>query len=80
MEAKLNLLCEILYEECSGRYSEVTIKKAVARTKGRREKEIDGLVARRRQLRKRWRKAEDSEKEGLKVLWNEIRGRLANLR
>ncbi len=28
---------------------------------------------------KRWRKAEESEKEGLKALWDEIRRRLSNL-
>lgn len=58
----------------------MTIKKAVVRTKGRREKEIDDLLASRRQLCKCWRKAEESEKDGLRVLWDEIRGRLANLR
>lgn len=47
--------------------------------KGRREKEIDDLVASRRQLYKWCMKAEESEKEGLKALWNEIRRRLANL-
>ena len=78
--AKLNLFGEILYEECSNRYGEVTIRETVIRSKGRREKEIDDLVASRRQLRKRWRKAEESEKEGLKALWDEIRRRLANLR
>lgn len=30
----------------------------------------------RRRLCKRWRKAEDSKKEGLKVLWDEISGKL----
>ncbi len=45
----------------------VTIREALIRSKGRREKEIDDLVASRRQLRKRWRKAEESEKEGLKL-------------
>lgn len=73
VEAKLNLFGEILYEECSNRYSEVTTREAGARTRGRREKEIDDLVASRRQLRKHWRKAEESEKEGLKVRWDEIR-------
>lgn len=80
VEAKLNLFGEILYEGCSGRYRKVTIKKAVIRTKGGRKKEIDDLVASRRQLHKCWRKAEESEKDGLKVLWDQIRGRLANLR
>ncbi len=36
-------------------------------------------MASRRQLCKRWRKADESEKEGLKALWDEIRRRLANL-
>ncbi len=78
--AKLNLFGEILYEECRNRYGEVTIREAVLRSKCWREKEIDDLVASRKQLRKRWRKAEESEKEGLKALWDEIRRRLANLR
>ena len=78
--AKLNLLGEILYEECSNRYGEVTIREAAIRAKGRREKEIDEVVASRRQLRKRWRKAEESEKEGLRALWDEIRRGLVNLR
>ncbi len=78
--AKLNMFGEIPYEECSNRYGEVTIREALIRSKGRREKEIDDLVASRRQLRKRWRKAEESEKEGLKALWDEIRRRLTNLR
>lgn len=58
----------------------MTIREAAIRLKGRREKGIDDLVASRRQLRKRWRKAEESEKEGLKAVWDEIRRLLANLR
>ncbi len=58
----------------------MTIREAVVRSTDRREKEIDDLVASRWQLRKHWRKAEESEKEGLKALWDEIRRRLANLR
>lgn len=80
VEAKMNLFGEILYEECSGRFGEVVSRKAGIRTKGRREKEIDDLMANRRQLRKRWRKAEEPEKEGLKALWDEIKRRLATLR
>lgn len=34
----------------------------------------------RRLLRKSWRKADENEKEGLKVLWDQIRSRLATLR
>lgn len=77
-EAKLNLYGEIPYKECRGKYGELTFKKPVARTKGRREKEIKKLMTSRRKLRKRWRRADKSEKEGLKVLWDEIKGRLAS--
>lgn len=34
----------------------------------------------RRLLRKTWQKADENEKEGLKVLWDQIRSRLATLR
>lgn len=57
----------------------MTVREASIRSKGRREKEIDDLVVSRRQLRKRWREAGESKKEGLKALWYEIRRRLANL-
>lgn len=49
-EAKLNLFGEILYEGCRSSYGELTLKKPAARTKGRREKEIEELVASRRRL------------------------------
>lgn len=38
------------------------------------------LVSNRRQLRKKWRKAAPEEKEGLKVLWSDIKQRLTTLR
>lgn len=81
LESRLNLLGDILYQECKDRFGVITIKKStVPRQKGRREREIEQLVLRRRQLRKGWRKATPSEREGLKVLWEEIKQRLANLR
>lgn len=66
VEAKLNLIGEILYEECSSRCGGVTSRKAGERRKGRREKEIEDLVADRRQLRRCWRKTEEGERDGLK--------------
>lgn len=53
VETKLNLFGNILYEECSGRYGEVTIKKTVVGGKRTREKEIKEVVASRWQLHKR---------------------------
>jgi len=54
-------------------------QRTTQREKGRREKEIDLLARRRRQLRKNWRKAMLVEKKGLKALWEEVRQRLPRL-
>lgn len=56
----------------------MTIKNAVGRAKGRREKVFDNLVASIRKL-KHWRTSEVSEKEGWKAPWDEISGGLTNL-
>ncbi|CAK6970580.1 olfactory receptor 6N2-like protein [Scomber scombrus] len=81
VESKLNLFGDILYQNCKDRFGEVTSKHRTAiREKGRREKAIDQLVQKRRQLRKNWRKATQAEKEGLKSLWEEVRKRLSRLR
>lgn len=47
----------------------MTSRQAAVKTKGRREKEIDDLLAKGRQLRQHWKKAEEREreKEGLKA-------------
>ncbi|XP_077382825.1 5-azacytidine-induced protein 2 isoform X1 [Festucalex cinctus] len=65
------------------RFGEAASKQSTVpreRERGRREREIAQLVQRRRQLRKSWRKATQPEKEGLKVLWEEVRQRLSRLR
>ncbi|KAL0188639.1 hypothetical protein M9458_015738, partial [Cirrhinus mrigala] len=80
-ETKLNLIGDIIYQACKDRFGEIVPKQMTAsREKGRREREILQLVQRRRQLRKNWRKATHAEREGLKVLWEEVRKRLAGLR
>ncbi|KAG1932793.1 hypothetical protein F2P79_020826 [Pimephales promelas] len=80
-EAKLNTIGDIIYQTCKDRFGEIVPKQRTARReKGRREREILQLVQRRRQLRKNWRKATHAEREGLKVLWEEVRKRLAGLR
>ena len=81
VDRKLNLLGDILYEECKARFGSLTKKQHnLPPRKGRREAEIDALVQDRRQLSRRWRKASEEEREGLKVLWNEVRQKLACLR
>lgn len=81
VETKLNCIGDILYEECRGRFGAVAGRQSVGpKQKGRREREIEQLVKRRRQLRKQWRKASKEEKEGLKPLWEEVKKNLASLR
>ncbi|KAK0138756.1 LINE-1 retrotransposable element ORF2 protein [Merluccius polli] len=81
VETKLNCIGDILYEECRGRFGVVPGKQSAGpKRKGRREREIEQLVMRRRQLRKQWRKASNEEKKGLKPLWEEAKKTLASLR
>ena len=81
MESKLNRIGDILYDECRGRFGVAADKRRSGpMQKGRRERDIEQLVKRRRQLRKQWRKASREEKEGLKLLWEEVKKNLAGLR
>lgn len=54
----MNLAGDILDEEFSSRFREAASRKTGMRTKGRREKEINDLVASKSQLYKCWRKAD----------------------
>ena len=81
VETKLNVIGDILYDECVSRFGVVVRKQRPGpMQKGRREREIEQLVKRRRQLRKQWRKASSEEREGLKPLWEEVKENLAGLR
>ncbi|KAK0146800.1 LINE-1 reverse transcriptase [Merluccius polli] len=80
VETKLNCIGDILYEECRGRFGVVPGKQSAGPKRKGREREIEQLVMRRRQLRKQWRKASNEEKEGLKPLWEEAKKTLASLR
>ena len=80
VEAKLNLFGDIIYQTCKDRFGEVTSKqRTTPKERGRREKEIAQLVQRRRQLCRNWRKATQPKREGLKVLWEDVRQRLSKL-
>lgn len=78
VDKKINLLGDILYEECKARFGTLAKKQHDAPLrKGKREAEIDALVQNRRQLHRRWRKASKEKRQSLKVLWNEMRDKLA---
>ncbi|XP_078603950.1 uncharacterized protein LOC144877779 [Branchiostoma floridae x Branchiostoma japonicum] len=73
VERKLNQFGNLVYSYCSERFGTYKKEGKEAREKqtSRREREIATLVRRRRQLRKRWRKAKQEEKEGLEP-WSEL--------
>ena len=79
--SQLNRIGDILYEECRGKFGEITKRRGVVpRQKGRREREVKQLVKRWHQLQKQWRKAVQEEKQGLKSLWEEVKKNLVVIR
>ncbi|CAK6963971.1 hypothetical protein F2P79_011962 [Scomber scombrus] len=81
VETKLNAIGDILYKECRCRFGvKAETQSSGPKQNGRREREIEQLVKRQRQLRKPWRKASEEEREGLKPLWEEVKKSLASLR
>ena len=82
-EKKLEKMGDIIYhygEERFGVNERRSGKAPSAPAKSRRQQEIESLVRERRQLRKQWKKASDTEREGLMLLQADIKCRLATLR
>ena len=82
-EWKLQRVAEVLYEEAEERFglekpTAQNVGKKVGGKKGgpsRREKTIKKLREENKKLRARWLEAEDSEREGLKALYEELKGK-----
>jgi len=83
VEKKLERMGDIIYHYGEERFGVKTkrIDKAIpAPVKSRRQQEIEMLVRERRQLRKKWKKASEEEREELMLLQGDIKCRLATLR
>jgi len=82
VEKKLDKFGDIIYAYGSERFGVEKRKEKVQTTpvKSRRQQRIEGLVGERRQLRKQWKRAEQSQKEGLNLLQRAIKDKLATLR
>ncbi|MGH0149492.1 UNVERIFIED_CONTAM: hypothetical protein FKN15_034648 [Acipenser sinensis] len=82
VEKKLDKFGDIIYAYGSERFGVEKRKEKVQTIPGksRRQQEIERLVRERRQLRKQWRRAEQSQKEGLNLLQRVIKDKLATLR
>lgn len=80
-EKKLGKMGELIYNYGAERFGTAEKrKKTTTPLKSRRQQEIERLVKERRQLKKQWRKAPEEEKEGINLLQDEIKARLAVLR
>ncbi|MGH0168483.1 UNVERIFIED_CONTAM: hypothetical protein FKN15_054563 [Acipenser sinensis] len=75
VEKKLDKFGDIIYAYGSERFGVEKRKEKVQTIPGksRRQQEIERLVRERRQLRKQWRRAEQSQKEGLNLLQRVIK-------
>jgi len=75
VEKKLDTFEDIIYAYGSERFGVEKRKEKVQITPGmsRRQQKIEGLVRERRQLRKQWKRAEQSQKEGLNLLQRAIK-------
>ena len=82
VEKKLDKFGDIIYAYGSERFGVEKRKEKVQTIPGksRRQQEIERLVRERRQLRNQWRRAEQSQKEGLNLLQRVIKDKLATLR
>ncbi|KAK9524410.1 hypothetical protein VZT92_016806 [Zoarces viviparus] len=79
---KLEKMGDIIYnygEERFGVNKVRSRKKVPAPAKSWRQQEMDKLVRERRQMKKLWKKASDTEREGLEQLQADIKRRLATL-
>ena len=79
-EWKLERMAEILYEEAEGRFGLEKAASGKGRGEGkkkggpsRRERKIAEVKRDKKRLRKRWIQAEESEKAGLKALYEDIK-------
>lgn len=73
MDKKFDLFGDILYEECKARFGILTS----SRGKGWKETETESLMQTLLLLPGRWRKSSSEERAGQKMLWDDVKLKLA---
>uniref|UniRef100_A0A3B1K6T8 Reverse transcriptase domain-containing protein n=1 Tax=Astyanax mexicanus TaxID=7994 RepID=A0A3B1K6T8_ASTMX len=80
-ESKLNRLGKVIYDYGMARFGVVQRNvKCQDVVKSRRQVEIEKLVKESRLLRKKWKKGNEAEREGIELLQEELRSKLVKLR
>ena len=82
VQERLKKLAETIYETGKDEFGEEQVKKKKTESKGgdsRRERRMKEIRKEKNDLRKRWRQAKPDEKEGLSVLYENIKKKCRNM-
>ena len=70
---------DCIYGRCLGKYGLVAQKRSAKPQKSRRQRELEWLKGEKKALRRRWKCAQEDEKVGSSVLWEEFKESERNL-
>ena len=81
-ESSMKMFTDCIYNICLEKFGQISTKRPEEATKyqSRKQREIQKLRQEKKILRRRWREASDDQREGLSVLWREVKERAADLR
>ena len=71
---------DFIYNKCIERFGVVPVKRPQEKKDSRRQRELGRLKGEKKALRRRWKVAKEDEREGLSVLWEDVKRRVTDLR
>ena len=71
---------DFIYNKCIERFGVVPVKRPQEKKDSRRQRELGRLKGEKKALRRRWKVAKEDEREGLSVLWEDVKRRARDLR
>ena len=71
---------DFIYNKCIERFGVVPVKRPQEKKDSRRQRELGRLKGEKKALRRRWKVAKEDERDGLSVLWEDVKRRVRDLR
>ena len=71
---------DFIYNKCIERFGVVLVKRPQEKKDSRRLRKLGRLKGEKKALRRRWKVAKEDEREGLSVLWEDVKRRVRDLR
>ena len=71
---------DFIYNKCIERFGVVPVKRPQEKKDSRRQRELGRLKGEKKALRRRWKVTKEDEREGLSVLWEDVKRRVRDLR